>query len=401
MRPATRRPRPSQSAHADAVATITRPIAPGALAGARTAARRRRVGIEPYLYLLPAIASIALWIYWPLATTLELSFYQWNLLPTTPKVFVGLANYERVLTLPEIRAAVLNTVLYIVGLLPFSIVVPLAVALLVAEVGQPMRNLYRAIVFVPVLVAPVVVAVLWRWIMHPLQGVLNLALGTLFGVAPINWLNDPTTAIWALVNTFLMASLVTVAQLLTAILAAFAFARWRFRGDRLLSLLFVGTWLVPFQVVMIPNYVRLAQLGWLNTMAALVVPQLASAFAVILLRQHMKAFPRELIEAAQIYGASNWRILWGLVVPNMRAPLAALGILLFISTWNEYFWPLLVIRRIESSVVQVGLQMFLTQEGDQWGPLMAAANLATLAVLAIYVVLQRQVVDAFVRSGIK
>jgi multiple sugar transport system permease protein/sn-glycerol 3-phosphate transport system permease protein len=147
--------------------------------------------------------------------------------------------------------------------------------------------------------------------------------------------------------------------------------------------------------------VRLAQLGWLKTMAALVVPQLASAFAVILLRQHMKAFPRELIEAAQIYGASNWRILWSLVVPNMRAPLATLGILLFISTWNEYFWPLLVIRRIESSVVQVGLQMFLSQEGDQWGPLMAAANIATLPVLAVYVALQRQVVDAFVRSGIK
>jgi ABC-type glycerol-3-phosphate transport system permease component len=89
------------------------------------------------------------------------------------------------------------------------------------------------------------------------------------------------------------------------------------------------------------------------------------------------------------------------VTPNLRAPLAALGILLFISCWNEYFWPLLVTRKIESSVIQVGLQMFLTQEGDLWGPLMAAASLASLPIFALYLVLQRQVIDAFIRSGLR
>lgn len=204
-----------------------------------------------------------------------------------------------------------------------------------------------------------------------------------------------------LLNTFVMAGLVTIVQLLTSILAAYAFACWSFPGNRALYALFVATWLVPFQVTMIPNYILLARLGWLNTLAALVVPQLATAFAVLLLRQHMKGFPRELIDAARIDGATSWHVLWRLIVPNLRAPLAALAILLFISAWNEYFWPILVIREIENSVIQVGLQMFLTEEGDLWGPLMAATTLATLPILALYLVLQRQVIDAFVRSGLR
>ncbi len=213
------------------------------------------------------------------------------------------------------------------------------------------------------------------------------------------WQNVPVARM--LMTTFLMAALQTLGQLLTSLLAAFAFARWRFPGDNLLFLLFVGSWLVPLQVTMLPNYVLVARLGWLDTLAALVVPQLAAAFSIVLMRQYLKAFPRDLLDAAQLDGASSWRTLWGLVVPNQRAPLAALGILLFISSWNEYFWPLLVTRKIESSVIQVGLQMFLTQEGDLWGPLMAAASLASLPIFALYIVLQRQVIDAFIRSGLR
>jgi ABC-type glycerol-3-phosphate transport system permease component len=213
------------------------------------------------------------------------------------------------------------------------------------------------------------------------------------------WKNVPVGRM--LTTTFLMAALQTVGQLLTSLLAAYAFARWRFPGDNVLFLLFVGTWLVPLQVTMLPNYVLVARLGWLDTLAALVVPQLAAAFSIVLMRQYMKAFPRDLMDASQLDGANSWRTLWGIVVPNLRAPLAALGILLFISAWNEYFWPLLVTRKIESSVIQVGLQMFMTQEGDLWGPMMAAATLASLPIFVLYLILQRQVIDAFIRSGLR
>ena len=213
------------------------------------------------------------------------------------------------------------------------------------------------------------------------------------------WERTPIAAM--LFNTFAMASLVTVAQLLVGLLAAYAFARWAFPGSRLLFLLFLGTWLIPFQVTMIPNYVLVARLGWLNTLAGLVVPQLAAVFAIMLLRQHMRSFPGTLIDAARLDGATSWGILWRVMVPNLQAPLAALGILLFISTWNEYFWPLLIANRLENTVIQVGLQAFLTQEGDQWGPLMAAASLASLPIFALYLLLQRRVIDSFVRSGLK
>ncbi|KQN75167.1 carbohydrate ABC transporter permease [Devosia sp. Leaf64] len=204
-----------------------------------------------------------------------------------------------------------------------------------------------------------------------------------------------------LINTLIFSVLSTVFQLLTGILAAFAFARWKFRFDKLVYTAIALTWLVPFQVVMIPNYLLIAQMGLLDSVAALILPNLAAALAILLLAQAMRGFPREVIEAARMDGARNWRILWEVLVPNLRGTIASLAILIFISSWNEYFWPLLLSRTAENSVIQIGIQMFMTAEGNQWGPLMAASTLASLPVLLIYIVLQRQVVQSFMKSGIR
>lgn len=203
-----------------------------------------------------------------------------------------------------------------------------------------------------------------------------------------------------LLNTFGMALILAVAQLLIAVLAAYGFAMWDFVGKKALMFLFIGSWLVPFQVTMIPNYVLVSQLGLLGTVGGVVIPQLAGAFAVLLMVQHMRAFPRELIEASQLDGRSSWSTLWTVVVPNMKPALAALGIMAFISAWNEYLWPALIMRQGDA-LIQVGVRSFLTAEGDNWGATMAAAGLACVPVLLIYVFLQRYVVDAFVRSGLK
>jgi len=260
-------------------------------------------------------------------------------------------------------------------------------------------------------------------------GHVLLVVLTVFSVFPVYWLfatalRDPAHAldqtllpwplslenfayVWntipigsMLLNTFAMSLILAVAQLFIAVLAAYGFAMWDFRGKKALMFLFVGSWLVPFQVTMIPNYVLVSQLGLLGTVGGVVVPQLAGAFAVLLMVQHMKAFPRELIEAAQLDGRSSWAILWTVVAPNMRPALAALGIMAFISAWNEYLWPALVMPTGDA-LVQVGVRSFLTAEGNNWGAVMAAAGLACVPVLLIYVFLQRYVVDAFVRSGLK
>ncbi len=204
-----------------------------------------------------------------------------------------------------------------------------------------------------------------------------------------------------LANTAIMATSITVLQLVTAIPAAYAIARWPNRYTKALTALLVVTWLVPAQVIMVPNFVLVTRLGLLDTLAALVIPNAASAFAIMLLCQSMQAFPREVIEAARIDGAGEWRILLRLMLPALRASIASLAILLFITAWNEYFWPLLVLRSLDQAVIQIGLQMFMTSEGNHWGPLMAAATLACLPILAIYALLQRQIVNSFTRSGLK
>ncbi|MGV8855653.1 MAG: carbohydrate ABC transporter permease [Devosia sp.] len=202
-------------------------------------------------------------------------------------------------------------------------------------------------------------------------------------------------------NTLLIAVVVTIIQLFTGLLAAYAFARWRFPFDKLVYTGVALTWLVPFQVVMIPNYLLVAKLGLLDSITALILPHFASALAILLLAQAMRSFPREVIEAARMDGARSWRILWEVMMPNLRGTIASLAILIFISTWNEYFWPLLLSRTAENTVVQIGIQMFMTAEGNQWGPLMAASTMASLPVLIIYVVLQRQVIQSFMKSGIR
>lgn len=211
---------------------------------------------------------------------------------------------------------------------------------------------------------------------------------------------DSLPFVHLVLNTLAMAIGVSFGQLLTSLLAAYAFTRWRFRGERVLFFGFVATWLVPFQVTMLPNYVLLAHLGLLNAVAGVIIPQLSSAFGLLLLRQHLKSFPTDLLDAADVDGQSSWSTLWRVVVPNLGPALAALTILLFVNAWNEYFWPLLVFHT-PTSVLQIGISNFLNTAGTNYGALMAASGLATLPILVLYLVLQRRVVNAFVRSGLR
>jgi ABC-type glycerol-3-phosphate transport system permease component len=204
-----------------------------------------------------------------------------------------------------------------------------------------------------------------------------------------------------LLNTFFMAALVTLGVLVISVCAAYAFVRWDFRGKNVLFLLFLGTLLIPVQITIIPNYLTLAQLGWLNTLPGLTIPQMATGLGIFYLRQQFNNFPQELFDAGMIDGMGPLGLLWSILLPNMRSVLVVLAIILFIQTWNEYFWPLLVGGDLTSTTVQVGLQVFLQENGNAWGALMAASMLSLLPVLILYALAQRQIVAAFVRSGIQ
>ncbi|MBL7511179.1 carbohydrate ABC transporter permease [Frankia nepalensis] len=161
-------------------------------------ARRLVAAAPPYLYLLPALACLVLWTYKPLVEAVQLSFYDWNLLPTSPMTYVGFDKYEQVFTQPALRTATLNTVIYIVGLLPFSVVLPTAVALVTRRLGARSRNVYRALIFLPMLIAPIATAAVWRWLLDP-TGLANNALGW-FGLAPHNFLRDSSTSLPAILT---------------------------------------------------------------------------------------------------------------------------------------------------------------------------------------------------------
>ena len=204
-----------------------------------------------------------------------------------------------------------------------------------------------------------------------------------------------------IVNSTVVSLATAGLQVFTGLLAAYALVRWKFRLSNFIYGAITLSWLVPFQVTMIPNYVLASKMGLLNTLPGLIIPHVAAAFAVMMLFHAMKSFPQEVLESARLDGARHWAILWQIVVPNLKASLASIGILAFISAWNDYFWPLLLSRSMEQSVVQIGLQMFMTQEGNLWGPLMAASTLASLPILLIYLVMQHQIVQSFMQSGLR
>lgn len=165
------------------------------------AARRLRLrsdDVAPYLYLLPALAGIVIWVYSPLVQTVQLSFYDWNLIPTSPARPAGWSNYGEAVALPELGRATANTVLYVLGLLPFTIVVPTLVVLASQHVRGRARAFYRTAIFAPFLIAPIVTAIVWRWLLDPGGGLVNQVLGS-FGVAPISFLRDPQWAMWSIV----------------------------------------------------------------------------------------------------------------------------------------------------------------------------------------------------------
>jgi ABC-type glycerol-3-phosphate transport system permease component len=205
-------------------------------------------------------------------------------------------------------------------------------------------------------------------------------------------------------NTVAIAASESVLQLFTAVLSAYAFTRWEFRGRDILFTLCSLTWLIPFQAIMIPNYVTVANLGLRGTLLGIVLPFAASSFAILSIYDAFKSFPRALIEAAVMDRLSEPAILFRIVLPNIKATAVSLGILLFINGWNEYIWAMLVASTLDNAPIQIGLQYLMSLEGvggNQWGALMAGATLTGLPIFIIYLLLRRQIINSFVRWGIK
>jgi multiple sugar transport system permease protein len=202
-------------------------------------------------------------------------------------------------------------------------------------------------------------------------------------------------------NTVLMAGLRTIGQVLFCSMAAYAFARLRFPGRNLLFGILLSVLMVPPQLFIIPQYQIMSSLGWLNSLQALVVPGLFSAFGVFLLRQFFLGLPKELEEAAAIDGAGPVRIYWSIVLPLARPGLVALALLVLLWSWNDLFWPLVVNTDPGKMTLSAGLASLQGQFQTDYPVLMAGSLLASLPIIAIFTLLQRQFIQGIATSGIK
>ena len=193
----------------------------------------------------------------------------------------------------------------------------------------------------------------------------------------------------------------TAGVLVTSAFAAYAFSKMRFFGRGLFFYIILAMMMVPGQVLLIPNYLTLAKLHWLDHYAALIVPWLANVFTIFLMRQFFMTIPDDLWDSAQIDGAGRFRYLWQVMIPLSKPVLITAGIFAFLGNWNSLFWPLIVTTRPEMRTLMVGLQAFNQDAGAEFHLLMAASTFAVLPVVIMFFFLQRFFIQGIARTGMK
>lgn len=227
---------------------------------------------------------------------------------------------------------------------------------------------------------------------------------------PENWtaesyrtiFNDPKVLLPRFyLNSALVAFGRVIITLFVSSLVGFVFAKYTFRGKNLLFGFILVQLMVPFTVIMIPSYLILVQLRLIDSLWGLVIPTMVDAFGIFLMRQFIETFPNDLIDAARIDGSSEFGIYRKIVLPNLGAALATLGIFTFMTTWNDYLWPLIVITSHEKRTLPLLLTWYSSQHGQRYDLTMAASILVLIPVLVVYVFFQRWIVRGVALSGMK
>jgi len=201
-------------------------------------------------------------------------------------------------------------------------------------------------------------------------------------------------------NSLFVAGMVTLLGVTTSALSAYAFARLRFPGRDVLFLGYLGTLMIPAQVVIIPNFILLRTLGWIDTYQALILPAAFSAFGTFLLRQYFLTIPNELEDAAVVDGATHWQIFTLVILPLSGPALSALAVFTFLFNWNSFLYPLVVTNSVGMSTLTVGLNTLQGQYNTAWTLLMAGSVLALLPVLIVFLFAQRYFIKGITLTGI-
>lgn len=213
-------------------------------------------------------------------------------------------------------------------------------------------------------------------------------------------LNESPFGRWVL-NSLLVAIVVTGTNLFFCSMAGYVFAKKQFPGKSLLFLILMSTLMIPKQVILIPLFALIRQLGLINTYWALILPMSVDAFGIFLMRQFIAQIPTEIEEAAIIDGCSDWKIFWRIIIPLCKPALSSLAIFIFMWTWNDFVWPLIAVTDAGMRTVTVGVTIFEGRYLSNWGIVMAACVMALIPMVAVFVSLQKYFVQGIAMTGIK
>lgn len=235
------------------------------------------------------------------------------------------------------------------------------------------------------------------------------AYNTVFSIIPLN----PTIENYVHVfeklpflkitlNTFLIAATVTTFKTITGLFAAYSFVYFKYKGKAFLYFIMLMTMFIPFTVTMIPNYLMISKIGLRDNIWGVALPQLADVLGIFLLRQAMRGIPKALIEAAKMENVGNLKIMRDIVVPLVRPSIITTGIIFFINSWNEYVWPVLILKSKENYTLSLALQMYISSEGGTEFTIAMAVSVMTMIIpLVLYIIFQRYIISTFTASGIK
>ncbi|NPV52418.1 MAG: carbohydrate ABC transporter permease [Firmicutes bacterium] len=202
-------------------------------------------------------------------------------------------------------------------------------------------------------------------------------------------------------NSVIVSTATTLLILFTSSLAGFVFAKYRFRWKEVYFLLILSSMMIPFAVIVIPLYMLMSDLGWIDTYAGLIVPMCVSAFGIFLMRQFMEGIPDALLEAARIDGASDWWIYYRVILPLSKSAASALGIFSFMWSWNNLFWPLMVTMSPEMRTLTLGVATLQWEYGIRYDAVITGAAIATIPVIIVYAFARRNFIQGLTLTGLK
>lgn len=203
------------------------------------------------------------------------------------------------------------------------------------------------------------------------------------------------------INSIFVATVITVSQVITGALAGYVFARLRFPGRDAIFYIYLATLIVPTQITMLPLFLIMNKLKWINTYQAMIVPFLSSAFIVFFLRQFFSTLPMALEDAAKIDGCGRVRFIWQVLLPLSRPALASIGLFTFLGHWNSYIWPLIITNSTNMRTLPIGLRYFVEESGTQYNYMMAAALISIAPVVLLFFLAQRQFIESIALTGMK